>query len=372
MTISTAERCIRTFLLFSALTVLPASGLAAPQTLTFDFDNFNAVTVTGTFAVFVTYGDEFLVEVTVDEEDAGAVEVSQQGSTLIIGLLPGDYNFDTLEASVTMPMLTAYSSIGTSSATLSGFDEPSLSIDLDGTGNVRGDSLQVDNLSVTVLGTGGVDFGDIDPIQAASVDLDGVIETTLNMDVGSTLTGTITGLSRLLYWGTSVDLQVVTSGLAEIVRLGDTKGAGQGDTFRINEALSDAWFNPMTNGQGFVIVVWEDISQVFLAWFTFDTERPPEDVVAILGDPGHRWTTAQGTYDGDTAVLDAYLSTGGVFDSAAPPVVTGEEPMGTITIVWSGCDEGLLTYDFTDLGLLGQIPIRRIVLSKVPACEAAQ
>ena len=59
--------------------------------------------------------------------------------------------------------------------------------------------------------------------------------------------------------------------------------------FQINPGLNDAWYDPATIGQGFLISVFPEIKQVFLAWFTFDTERPPEDVTALLGEPGHRW-----------------------------------------------------------------------------------
>ncbi len=66
------------------------------------------------------------------------------------------------------------------------------------------------------------------------------------------------------------------------------------DPIVINAAMSDAWFFPDTSGQGFFIIVWEDQKLVFLAWFTYDTERPPAEVIAMLGEPGHRWLTALG------------------------------------------------------------------------------
>ena len=142
------------------------------------------------------------------------------------------------------------------------------------------------------------------------------------------------------------------------------------DPFLINAAISDAWFFPDTGGQGFFIIVWEDSKSIFLSWFTFDTERPPEDVMAMLGDPGHRWLTAQGPYEGDTANLTLIVSSGGTFDSAEPEVTNVED--GTITIKWTGCNSGIVTYNITSPGLMGEIPIERIVLDNVPACEAAQ
>lgn len=144
----------------------------------------------------------------------------------------------------------------------------------------------------------------------------------------------------------------------------------EADSFLVNSAISDAWFNPATNGQGFFIIVWPGIDFVFLSWFTFDTERPPGDVTAILGDSGQRWVTAQGPFTGDTATLDVFVSSGGTFDSPTPEVTTVQD--GTVTIKWTTCNSGILTYNIPSLGLMGEIPIERIVLDNVPACEAAQ
>ena len=86
----------------------------------------------------------------------------------------------------------------------------------------------------------------------------------------------------------------------------------------LNAGLDDAWFNPATDGQGFVITVFPEIKQVFLAWFTYDTVRPAEDGVALLGEPGHRWLTAQGPYEGNTANLTIFVTEGGVFQALIP------------------------------------------------------
>ncbi len=142
--------------------------------------------------------------------------------------------------------------------------------------------------------------------------------------------------------------------------------------FLINDALSDAWYFPETTGQGFLIIVWETRKLVFLAWYTYDTERPPEDVSAVLGEPGHRWLTALGPYEGDTALMDVFLSQGMIFDSAEPPVDTQAYEGATIEVVWTNCNEAVVTYDIPTLGLSGEIPVERSVLDHVAACEAAQ
>jgi DNA-binding beta-propeller fold protein YncE len=139
--------------------------------------------------------------------------------------------------------------------------------------------------------------------------------------------------------------------------------------FPINVGLSDAWYNPATNGQGFLITVFPDIKQMFLAWFTFDTERPPEDVTAKLGESGHRWLTAQGPYDGDTANLTIFVTEGGIFDAALPVAETDPTGDGTLTLEFADCTEGLVNYEIASLGISGAIPIERITPDHVALCE---
>lgn len=140
------------------------------------------------------------------------------------------------------------------------------------------------------------------------------------------------------------------------------------DDFTINAGLNDAWFNRATDGQGFFVTVFPDSQQLFLAWFTYDTERPDPGVMANLGEPGHRWLTAFGPYGGDSAMLVIELTRGGVFDSAQPmPTQVAD---GTIGITWSDCENALLSYDIPSAGVQGDIPITRIALDNVPRCEA--
>lgn len=140
--------------------------------------------------------------------------------------------------------------------------------------------------------------------------------------------------------------------------------------FLINPGINDAWYNPATVGQGFLITVFPDIKQVFLAWFTFDLERPPEDVTAMLGEPGHRWLTARGPYEGDTANLTVFVTEGGVFDSGEPPTTTDPAGDGTITLQFADCENGLIDYSITSVNRSGRIPIERITLDNVPLCES--
>jgi len=160
------------------------------------------------------------------------------------------------------------------------------------------------------------------------------------------------------------DINVFMNGRINVV--------GENQAININAGMSDSWYNPATLGQGFFIIVWEDLNQIFLSWFTFDTIRPQVGVAAELGDPGHRWLTAQGAYSGDTATLDIFETSGGVFDAADPAAETDPIPIGSMLITWSDCSTAELLYDIPDQNLSGALPLQRIVPDNVPLCEAGQ
>jgi len=138
----------------------------------------------------------------------------------------------------------------------------------------------------------------------------------------------------------------------------------------INTGFSDAWYNPDTDGQGILMTVFPGIDLMFVAWFTYETERPDENITAILGEPAHRWLTAIGPYSGNSVVLDIDRTEGGVFNKGLPEVE--HNPDGTITIEFSSCNEGILTYDIESANLQGVIPIQRVIQNNVAICEAMQ
>lgn len=137
--------------------------------------------------------------------------------------------------------------------------------------------------------------------------------------------------------------------------------------FFLNAGLNDAWFNPATPGQGFLLTVLEETGIVFLAWFTYDVSEPTAGASAVIGDPGHRWLTAQGPFDGDTAALDVFLSAGGRFD-AADPAVGPPTQSGTLTVQWDSCGAATVHYDLEGAAP-GVIPIQRLTEDNTPLCE---
>jgi hypothetical protein len=138
--------------------------------------------------------------------------------------------------------------------------------------------------------------------------------------------------------------------------------------FSINAGLNDAWYYPVTDGQGFFITVYPSLERISLGWFTYDTELPAAGAEANLGDPGHRWLTAAGPYSGNQAQLDISITSGGIFDSAEPLPVS--VPGGTILLQFSDCNSGSVSYDIPSINRTGLIPIERVATDNVALCEA--
>jgi hypothetical protein len=149
--------------------------------------------------------------------------------------------------------------------------------------------------------------------------------------------------------------------------------ASQEPGFAINPGLNDAWWNADFDGQGFSFTVFPDLGFFFVTWYTYELERPTEDVAnsALLGEAGHRWLSAYGFYESgrDTVELTIENSVGGVFHSELPEV-NREDAYGTMTIQFHGCNSATLTYDIPSLTLMGTMDVTRVATDNVAICEA--
>ena len=143
--------------------------------------------------------------------------------------------------------------------------------------------------------------------------------------------------------------------------------------FMINPGLNDAWYNPLTDGQGFFINVFPEVEAMFVGWFTFETvDRPGMSPIADLGAPYHRWLTAIGGWSGNVATLDVFKTEGGVFDDPTTVDVSDAESYGTLSIEFHDCSTATVSYDLFAIGEAGEIPIQRIVPDNAALCEALQ
>jgi hypothetical protein len=186
--------------------------------------DFDEVVVSGGFKTDIAGSSAFLVEISADAGLVNRLDVAQHGSLLEIGMQSGaPYEVDTLEARVGLPVLNRLTMIGLSYADLSNFTQTSLDLNVIGLSFVRGHALAIGSLTAAVNGASLADLDDIEPIQHATVNVSGASYMTLNMAPGSTLTGSVTGASRLQYYGTNVAVDVATDSSSSIARLGDTR-----------------------------------------------------------------------------------------------------------------------------------------------------
>jgi hypothetical protein len=131
------------------------------------------------------------------------------------------------------------------------------------------------------------------------------------------------------------------------------------EPFQINAGHSGAWYNPVTSGQGQLIDVIPETQYMFLAWFTF--------TAAASNNPEEQhWYTAQGNYSGNTAELILHETLGGQFDD---PQETSTNPVGTVTVSFTDCEQGQMVYSIDTDGRQGTIPLQRLLPGSGDVCE---
>jgi hypothetical protein len=193
------------------------------EVVTLDFDNFTEVVVTGVYDVTVIQDTQYSLEVTLDSDLVDRLLITESESNLTLDLEVADNNVQTLEAIIHMPQLDRIDLSGVSNVLLSGFDQQQLVVHVEGVSRFTGESLAVQALVADVSGVSQMDLGQVGPLASATIDVSGSSKVTLNMDVSSTLSGTVQGASSLLYYGTDVTNDLVVGSTASTTWLGDTR-----------------------------------------------------------------------------------------------------------------------------------------------------
>jgi plastocyanin len=138
--------------------------------------------------------------------------------------------------------------------------------------------------------------------------------------------------------------------------------------FEINHGMAGSWYNPETDGQGFLFdfILAFETPLLAIYWFTYDLEPG--------GPSGQRWMFVEGHYEhGDSSVdLDVYQVTGGVFDD---PAEVGAELIGTAHLQFHDCISGELNYELVFDGddnnpVTGTIPLQALSPDIEQRCEA--
>lgn len=117
----------------------------------------------------------------------------------------------------------------------------------------------------------------------------------------------------------------------------------------VNPSMGVSWYNPAEGGHGIMIDLLNAV-QAWMCWFTFD----------LNGNAA--WICALGDIAGDTIEFDqAFTVEGGAFPPLFDPQQIDEVPWGSITVSFSGCDSGTMTWSTTVPGFQsGSMPLKRL------------
>jgi len=103
-----------------------------------------------------------------------------------------------------------------------------------------------------------------------------------------------------------------------------TEAAG----FEINNALSGTWWNPDRDGEGFIIDV-ANAGHIVISFYTYDNSGQ------------QMWLIGTGNVDGSVAVIDFYVTEGGMYGSSFDPALVERNHWGTGIFTFSECATGV-------------------------------
>ncbi|WP_395373827.1 hypothetical protein [Marinicella sp. W31] len=152
------------------------------------------------------------------------------------------------------------------------------------------------------------------------------------------------------------------------IRIIDLFPETETEAIKINAGLNGAWFNAETSAQGFMIEVLPARELVFFAWFTYDTMLADSGITAVIGNPGHRWLSGQGMIMDNRVKIDLLNTSGGLFMSAQEAQITDPGAYGTVTLSFTSCTSGQLSYNLAN-DLNGSVALQRIADDNVALCE---
>ena len=190
------------------------------STRTYDFTNFDGLTVAGQWQVTIERGDSWRVAVDLPAELVDNVRVEQDGGRLSVRsdgtVWFGGFDDDarSLKATITMPALASMELSGASRVRFSGFEGERLSLTSSGAAEVRGATGRYDTLELVMSGAGNIDLDGL-LVTNANIQTSGAGNLKLNM-AGGKLTGSMSGAGNLEYRGTVSEQSVAASGIVNI------------------------------------------------------------------------------------------------------------------------------------------------------------
>lgn len=218
-----------------------------PETvlLNFAFDDFDSVSIQSPYSVSITQGVDFSIEIEIDKTAADLVEVTSEMDTLTIALDNTENTIiETLRATIVMPALTSAEFAVAAAVTLDSFNEDNLSLiirnavavnltnmtldaldaTLSGASTLEADALSdINSLKLSASGLSSVNFENSAAMTSAQIKLQTVSNATVNIAEQGFLTGALSTISSLSYYGTNITVDVEVDALSSLNNLGNTR-----------------------------------------------------------------------------------------------------------------------------------------------------
>ncbi|MBK9495033.1 MAG: hypothetical protein IPO08_10945 [Xanthomonadales bacterium] len=136
--------------------------------------------------------------------------------------------------------------------------------------------------------------------------------------------------------------------------------AGSASAVTITREFTANWFDPSHSGHGFGIeVIDAPVGKTLVAyWFTHDLQGKP------------MWVVGSGPVEGDKALVDAYVTSGGAFTNDFAPGAVQTTPWGALEFTFADCNSGSVRYVPDAAGApTGVIPLTRATKLFGSACS---
>jgi Putative auto-transporter adhesin, head GIN domain len=175
---------------------------------------FDAIEVAGAVNIDVALSPHERVEISGDDNLVPLITTELVGKHLKIDTRKNVRPKLPLIAHITAPRISAIEVSGSSRVTLHGIREDSLTIDVSGSGTIRGDGA-VSNLSISLSGSSNVELMQL-PAQIATISITG----SGNVDVSAsrTLAVNITGSGNVRYSGNPENVTQAITGSGRVVK----------------------------------------------------------------------------------------------------------------------------------------------------------